>query len=182
MSPTTHINKADCINKKGLKTVGTVGGKYNGSFISQCNWLSYSISFDYAALRQIQLINHSFKKNSVTEARSKIPHSRRVAWSFSSTHKYIWSRNVRKLSEKYCVLYFLFEIVVWIQAKNKDQQSVLPLFWANFAQTKPLFWLWIPEHALSSIFRFRVQLSFISKERGVFLCAVQTGRAHSQHW
>ena len=38
---------------------------------------------------------------------------------FSSTHKYISSRNVSKLSEKYCVLYFLFEIVVWIQAKNK---------------------------------------------------------------
>ena len=38
---------------------------------------------------------------------------------FSSTHKYIWSRNLSKPSEKYCVLYFLFEIVVWIQAKNK---------------------------------------------------------------
>ena len=38
---------------------------------------------------------------------------------FSSTHKYIWSRNLSKLSEKYCVLYFLFEIVVLIQAKNK---------------------------------------------------------------
>ena len=38
---------------------------------------------------------------------------------FSSTHKYIWSRNLSKLSEKYCVLYFLFEVVVWIQAKYK---------------------------------------------------------------
>ena len=38
---------------------------------------------------------------------------------FSSTQKYTWSRNLSKLSEKYCVLYFLFEIVVWIHAKNK---------------------------------------------------------------
>ena len=38
---------------------------------------------------------------------------------FSSRHKYIWSRNLSKLSEKYCVLYFLFKIVMWIQVKNK---------------------------------------------------------------
>ena len=31
----------------------------------------------------------------------------------------IWSRKISKLSVKYYVLYFLFEIVVWIQAKNK---------------------------------------------------------------
>ena len=38
----------------------------------------------------------------------------------------------------------------------------------------------ILKHALSSVFRFIVQLSFISKERGVFLSAVQTGRANPQ--
>ena len=97
---------------------------------------------------------------------------------FSSTHKYIWSRNLSKLSEKYCVLYLLFEIVVWIQAKNKASCLILRKLGANTA----LFWSWILEHALSRVFRFIEQLSFISKERGVFLCAVQTGRAHSQHW
>ena len=38
---------------------------------------------------------------------------------FWSTHKYIWFRNLSKLSEKDCILYFLFKIVVWIKAKNK---------------------------------------------------------------
>ena len=45
---------------------------YNGRIISQCNWLPYSLSFDSAAI-QIQLINHSFKKNLVKfEIKSQI--------------------------------------------------------------------------------------------------------------
>ena len=69
---------------------------------------------------------------------------------FSSAHKYIWSRNLSKLSEKYCVLYFLIEIVMWIQAKKKRLALILSKLSANTT----LFWLWILEHALSSIFRF----------------------------
>ena len=80
---------------------------------------------------------------------------------FSSTHKYIWRRNVRKLREKCCVLYFFLEIVVWIQAKLGCGSSRM-----RPAAFFVLYW---------------VQLSFISKEWGVFLCAVQTGRAHSRH-
>jgi len=40
----------------------------------------------------------------------------------SITHRYLWSRNLSKLSEKYCVLYLLFERVVWKQASTT-------LFW-----------------------------------------------------
>lgn len=62
MFPTTQINKAvDCTIKKGPKPDGTVGQKHNSHNISQSNQLPYSISFDSAA-RQIQLLNHSFKK------------------------------------------------------------------------------------------------------------------------
>ena len=55
--------------KKPLSTVGRIPAKYGGRIISQC------ISFDSAA-RQIQLINHSFKKkfspvgNKITDSSS----------------------------------------------------------------------------------------------------------------
>lgn len=63
---TTHITRADCMNKKGPKSVGTVVWKYNGRIISQPNWLHYSKSFDSTA-RQLQPIKQSlsFKKDSV---------------------------------------------------------------------------------------------------------------------
>ena len=122
--------------------------------------LAFSVSFT------AKLLSSHF--NGPIQARSVV--------IFPSTHKNIWSRNLSKLSEKYCVLYFLFEIVVWIQTKNKA------LILSKLGANTTLFWSWILEHALSSVFRLIAQLSFISKERGVFLCAVQTGRAHSQHW
>ena len=53
------------------------------------------------------------------QPRHEIHLQARSVVSFSSTHKYIGSRKLSKLSEKYCVLYFLFKIVVLIQAKNK---------------------------------------------------------------
>ena len=65
--------------------------------------LAFSVSFT------AELLSPHF--NGPIQARSVV--------IFPSTHKNIWSRNLSKLSEKYCVLYFLFEIVVWIQAKNK---------------------------------------------------------------
>ena len=64
---------------------------------------------------------------------------------------------------------------------TRKEQSVLAFILSKLGANTTLFWLWILEHALSSAFRFIVQLSFISKERGVFLCAVHTGRARSQH-
>ena len=63
---------------------------------------------------------------------------------FSSTHKYIWSRNLSKLSEKYCVLCFFFEIVVWIQAKNKLRPS---LMLRKLGASKTLCWSWAPAGA-----------------------------------
>ena len=105
---------------------------------------------------------------------------RRVVWSFFQVRTSTWSRNLNK-QRKNCVLYFLFEIVAWIQATNK---ASYPYFEQTWRKQNIVFVVdpIILEHALSSVFHFIVQLSFISKERGVFLCAVQTGRAHSQRW
>ena len=57
---TSHINKADGINWKGL-TVGNVGRKCNGRIISR---LSYLYHLTLLLDNWIQFINHSFKKNS----------------------------------------------------------------------------------------------------------------------
>ena len=86
-------------------------------------------------------------------------------------------REMGKISAGSCETIVIL-LVVWIQANNKPSCLILSKLGAN----KTLFWLWILEHAFSRVFRFLVQLSFISKERGVFLCTMQTGRAHSQHW
>ena len=190
---------------------------------------------------------------------------------FSSTHKYIWPRNVSKLSEIY-VLHFLFEIVVWIQAKNRascpyfeqtwsKQNIVLVVDLRAYAQQRFSFYIVQPstayhlerfsfecrktktkeitlanhkEHrqysepiktslevitcswrkareAMTQLvlvllligwksganllsqsrsvvnakpitFRHSNENLSKSKERGVFLCAVQIGRTHTQHW
>ena len=112
------------------------------------------------------------------DPQSNISQARSVV-IFSSTHKYIWSRNLSKLNEKYCA-FFIFRSK-WL-CEYKQWTKRLALILSKLGANTTLFWLWILEHALSSVFRFIVQLSFMSKERGVFLCAVQTGRAHSQHW
>lgn len=68
------------------------------------------------------------KRNGAYQARNVV--------IFSSTHKYIWSRNLSKLSKKNTA----FFISCWNSCVNKSkEQSVLPLFWANLAQTKHCF-------------------------------------------
>ena len=84
---------------------------------------------------------------------------------FPSTHKNIWSRNLSKLSEKYCVLYFLFEIVVWIQAKNKA------LILSKLGTNTTLFWSWILEHALKQPFSFHsTVIIYKQRARRLSLC------------
>ena len=67
------------------------------------------------------------ERNGTNQARSVV--------IFSSTHKYIWSRNISKLSENTA-----FFISCRNSCVNKSkEQSALPLFWANLAQTKQCF-------------------------------------------
>ena len=63
LSPTTHINEADRKAKK-VPNVGLVERKCECR-ITYYNVINYTVSFDSAA-KQVQLINHRFKKDSVT--------------------------------------------------------------------------------------------------------------------
>ena len=89
----------------------------------------------------------------------------RVAWSFfqarTSTYDLEtlvnWAKNTAfsiSCSKKLC--------------EYKQRTKCLALILSKLGANKSLFWLWILEHALSSVFRCILQLSFISKERGVF--------------
>ena len=86
------------------------------------------------------LVFNQSRNNQSNQARSVV--------IFSSTHKYIWSGNLGKLSEKYCVLFFLFEIVVWIQAKNK---ASCPYFEQTISDFYSLFHQGLPNSIVISL-------------------------------
>ena len=59
-------------------------------------------------------------------------------------------RDVNKLSEKYCVLYFFFGIVVWIQAKNKAFCPYFEQTWRQKVRT-------LLEHGIAFVLDFRIK-------------------------
>ena len=96
---------------------------------------------------------------------------------FSSTHNYIWK--VSKPSEKYCVLY-VFEIIVWIQAKNK---ASCPYFEHTWRKKKQNIVLVVDPRVCAQQRVSFYSTVIIYKQRAgrLSLCCANC-LAHSQHW